>query len=66
MVDMALIDATYLALSSQITNIMDGSANMKLESNMNGQKIYLKCKNPKKKKTPQTLRPKELFSFYLD
>ena len=37
MVDMALIDATYLALSSQITNIMDGSANMKLESNMNGQ-----------------------------
>ena len=34
---MALIDAAYFALSSQITNIMDGSANMKLESNMNGQ-----------------------------
>ena len=46
---------------------MNGSANMKIKSiKHEWQKKILKSKKPKKKKkNPQTLRPNDEFSFYL-
>ena len=45
---------------------MNGSANMKIKSiKREWQKKILKSKKPKKKKKPQTLRPNDEFSFYL-